>query len=168
MGNKQSGKNPDGDAGRARNYALLLLKYRPRSSKELYERLVRKGFDSDLARRFIDDWTAKGLVDDKEFARWWVKNRLSTKPRGKALLRVELRLKGVGSDEIEEALKDAFAEDDSDYHLAKEVALRKTKRATNFYDIKSRRRLFTYLIRRGFTMDVSNRVIRELINENEE
>ena len=42
---QQAGRSPGWLARKAENYAFLLLKFRPRSTKEVQERLVRKGFE---------------------------------------------------------------------------------------------------------------------------
>ena len=152
---------------KAERYAYLLLKFRPRSTKEVQDRLLRKGFEKELVRDVIESLTEKRLLSDKEFSRWWVKNRIIASPRGKKLLRLELKIKGIADDEIDDVLKEVSPGEESDEFLAKEVALKKLKRATIFSDdkVKVKRRLFAFLKRRGFSNDTVMRTIRELLDE---
>src|SRR5690606_26015290 len=45
-----------------------------------------------------------GYIDDVAFAKWWIDNRRTFKPRGTRLLLVELKGKGVSNQDIQAAL----------------------------------------------------------------
>ena len=59
----------------------------------------------------------KFLGDDK-FARDWVENRTAFQPRGKRLLAMELRQKGVAEEAIQQALDETEDEDSLAYQTA--------------------------------------------------
>src|SRR5215211_4504623 len=74
---------------------------------QIEDRLKRKQFDDETIDRVITrlrDWR---YIDDEAFARYWVENRESNRPRGRRLLEHELRLKGVDRDTVAEAIDDA-------------------------------------------------------------
>jgi len=148
---------------RAREAALSLLSYRPRSRSELAGRLKRKDVPGPVIRDCLDRLEKEGLVDDAAFARAFVRDRIRLKTRGRARLRSELRRKGVSRDIVDAAIDDVFEEEDvSDEALAVEAALgwlgRQSPRIRRglleppFSDPRerARRRLQGYLARRGF------------------
>ena len=79
--------------------ALHFLSYRPRSSAELRQNLSKRGITESLIEETLNRLQSTGLVNDEAFARAWVENRNTFRPRGKPALRMELRRKGL-SDEI--------------------------------------------------------------------
>jgi len=102
-----------------REAALRLLAHRARSRGELATRLRRKDFPSRLIRRVLDDLEARGWLDDAEFARSWIRDRLRLRPRGRRALLSELRKKGVDAAVIEAALDEIFADPE---HSEREIA----------------------------------------------
>ena len=80
--------------------ALHFLSYRPRSSAEVRQNLSKRGTSESLIEETLRRLQSSGLVNDEDFARAWVENRNTFRPRGKPALRMELRRKGL-SDEPE-------------------------------------------------------------------
>ncbi len=72
-----------------------LLNVRDRCSKELLERLVREGFDEDVAHDAIERAERSGLVDDSRFAETLVRSRLS---QGKGINGIGRELRDFGID----------------------------------------------------------------------
>jgi regulatory protein len=74
-----------------------LLARRPRSQKELEERLSRycnklekhlsKNDISEIIGSAIGQLKKQHFIDDMQFAIWWLKNRIDFKPRGRILLK---------------------------------------------------------------------------------
>src|SRR5438477_7684893 len=82
--------------------ALRFLSYRPRSAREVEMRLRKKGNTPEQISAVIEKLRQRGYVDDRDFARFWVSNRMSFSPRGPRLLRSELRQKGVSQEIVDE------------------------------------------------------------------
>jgi regulatory protein len=74
---------------KARAYAFLLLKFRPRSELELSQRLKRKKFSQEIVFKSIAFLKEKKFLDDDCFARNWINSRIK-KPLGLRRLRKEL------------------------------------------------------------------------------
>jgi regulatory protein len=146
-------------AERAAGRALDLLSYRPRSEAEIRERLTER-YDPETAGEVLERLRRSGLVDDREFARYWVQNRLEHNPRGAAALRQELYQKGVDESAIEEALAE-YDEEEAATRAA-ETARRKLRGLPP--DV-FRRRLTDYLLRRGFSYGVVRAVVQQALEE---
>jgi len=125
--------------------ALRLLSYRPRSEAELRQRLARRGAPADLADGAISRLRELGLVDDAAFARAWVDGRSRLSPRGRRLLRLELRAKGIVGEAAQEAVEPLDDED-----AALRAAERRADAMRGLPYPEFRRRLGDFLRRRGF------------------
>ncbi len=144
-------------AERAADKALDLLSYRPRSEAELRQRLIEK-YDEETVTTAMERMRRSGLVDDREFARYWVRNRLQHNPRGAMALRQELSQKGVDESAIEEAL--AEYDEEAAAARAAEMALRKLR---GLPPDLFRRRLTDYLLRRGFPYGIVRPIVLEAL-----
>jgi len=76
---------------RAYERALNFLSYRPRSEAEVRRNLRKKNVEEEVVEEVTGRLTRAGLLNDQEFARYWVENRLQFNPRGARALRHELR-----------------------------------------------------------------------------
>lgn len=136
---------------KARNYAFLLLKFRPRSEKELIQRLKKK-FKAKVIAQTVTFLKEKRFIDDAGFAKWWLESRLK-KPLGLRKLKEELRIKGIDREIIErniaEIKKDYLEED-----IVTEIVEDRLNKLKNTDPQKAKRRLYAYLLRRGFSVEV--------------
>ena len=149
------------EAWRAREAALVLLSFRPRTAAELHRRLRQKGFASDVAEACVAGLGDLGVVDDAAFARAFVRDRVRLKPTGARRLARELRAKGVDADTVEAAIDDAVGADgEAELDLARRAAAKWRPRAGEERD-RARRRLHGFLARRGFGPDAIRAVLEE-------
>jgi regulatory protein len=146
---------------RAREAALTLLSYRPRSAAELRRRLAQKGFGEEVVDECVEALAGVGVVDDAAFAETFVRDRVRLRPHGARRLRQELRAKGVDADTAAAAIEEVMeVEDASEIDLARAAADRWRPRAGEEPD-RARRRLHAFLARRGFGGDVIRAVMEE-------
>ena len=149
---------------KATTAALRLLAHRPRAEGELTRRLRQKGY----AQEAIDGAIAKlrewNYLDDADFARRWVESRQLHRPRGTRLLGQELRQKGVDAETIDEAIAEAAIDERADaLHLARQ-------KASSYAGLPpevQRRRLSSFLARRGYGFDLVRRAVDEALGEDE-
>ncbi len=136
---------------KAKSYAFLLLKFRLRSEKEIYARLKKKKFAEGVIKEAVLFLKAKGFIDDELFAKAWIESRLK-KPLGLRRIRRELNLKGIDKEIIESrisAVKDSYAEE----NIVTQVAQERFNRLKGLDPDKSKRRVYAYLLRRGFSLE---------------
>lgn len=150
------------EAGRATGAAMNLLARRPRSTREIRDRLNQKGFAPPAVDAAITKLEGWNYLDDAEFARYWVENRESNRPRGRRLLEQELRHKGVDRDLARDAV-DAAAPDEQSAALA--LARTKVRSYAALDPAVARRRLAGFLGRRGYGFDVIQPVLDRLLGD---
>jgi regulatory protein len=151
-------------AARATEAALVFLGYRPRSEREVRDRLRRGGFDQaaiDHAIARLHDWR---YLDDEDFARRWVENRATHRPRGKRLLQQELRHKGIDRETAREVIDAADLDETAD---AEAIARRRLPAYAGDDPAAIRRRLSAYLARRGYGYDVIRVALERVLGEDE-
>ncbi len=145
--------------GKCLNAALRFLSYRPRSEAEIRMRLRRK-FEEQTIDRVILHLKAGHMVDDVAFAQFWTENRESFSPRSKRMLKLELRRKGIEPEVIADVV-DGIDEEEAAYRAAERRARPWAKEERNNF----RKKLGAFLVRRGFSYEVANRVIERLWQE---
>ncbi len=145
-------------------YAQILLKYRPRSEKEIRDRLSLKGYDKKSIEEVVEKLYRCDLIDDFEFAKYWMGFRLLYSPRSRSFAIFELKRKGVSLDIIERVLRDFEDIDEKDTIL--KLAKKKAKSMSKIKDRTIRiRRLYAYLARRGFSFSESKEAIEMVIKD---
>ncbi|MDB4948073.1 MAG: regulatory protein RecX [Gemmatimonadetes bacterium] len=150
-------------AWRAREAALSLLSFRPRTAAELRRRLVEKDFPADVAAQVVERLDAMKLVDDAAFAEMFVRDRVRLKPKGRRVLAQELRVRGVDEDTALGAIDGVMQRGGtSDADLARAAAGRWRPRAGED-PRKARARLHAFLARRGFNGDAIREVADEVL-----
>ncbi|UCF60328.1 MAG: RecX family transcriptional regulator [Anaerolineaceae bacterium] len=140
--------------------ALRLISRRPRSEYELRNYFKQRQVPIEVQDNVLDRLREVDLVDDSVFARTWVENRLTFRPRSSLMLRDELRKKGVPRDAIEAALEDY--DDERAAHLAAQKAARRW--SDSDWD-EFQRRVGAYLTRRGFVYSLISPVVARVWRE---
>lgn len=124
-------------------------KYKSRRTGEIKD---KPGVSQALADRVHDRLLAKGYIDDEKFAHWWAENRNQTKGSSKRKLVNELRVKGVASTIIEDAISETGRSDEDE--LAKIIV----KKRNRYPD---EQKFMQYLARQGFGYDDIKKALSE-------
>ncbi|VFQ42543.1 regulatory protein RecX [Desulfoluna butyratoxydans] len=143
---------------------LRLLGVRSRSRAELMRRLREKKFSKKAAELSLDRAEKAGFINDEAFAREWIDSRLRNQPKGRYLLKQELRLKGV-----DEALVDRLLEEGLDETAAALTLLR--KKAWKWKKAEPpvfKQKAYTFLAGKGFTFDITREAVDRFLREKEE
>ncbi|MDQ3929656.1 MAG: RecX family transcriptional regulator [Chloroflexota bacterium] len=167
--------------------AINFLSYRPRSAREVEMRLRKKGHAPEQIATVMERLRDRRYVDDREFARFWVGNRMSFSPRGPRLLRSELRQKGVPQEVVDEVLAEHSEAQEESQQQAEDIAAiwghtsteepapgtdlatalglaRKRIRSYSTLDPQTaRRRLSGFLMRRGYNYDTVDAVMKRVL-----
>jgi len=134
-------------------FAVKLLGGRALTTREIRQRLVRRGYAADQIQAVVVRLTASRYLDDAQYARAWAHARAHRRSVGPARLAQELRSKGIADAEISSALHEAFGEQDA-RQVAEAAALKKLKALRGLAPEVARRRLAAFLARQGFSADV--------------
>ena len=151
----------------AKNNAVNYLSYRQRSSKEMVDHLIKKGFTRACAEEVTRQLQSARMMNDLEFARVFVRDRLKRKPTGRALLRMQLLARGIPSSMADTVLADLISPQNQQAS-ALQAAMRKiqiTRSSTiNLDDEKQKKRLLDFLLRRGFSYEIALKTIHTTLD----
>jgi len=147
----------------AREIVLRKLSAQARSRGELAKALADRRVPESAASGVLDRFEEVGLVDDAAFAETWVRSRQSRRHLSKRVLRQELIRKGVGRDEIDNALEQVGSDDE--YSAAQELAAKKLRTMSGLERAVKYRRLAGALGRRGFGPGTISQVLSEVLDQ---
>lgn len=155
--------NRDKDFVRGSNYVRGLLRLRPRSEKEIRDKLKVKKYESKALEELVAYFKNLNYINDREFAKAWLESRLR-KPLGFKAIRAELIQKGVDSEIIEELLSQK-SRNFNEAMVVQELAEKRFNKLRGKQDSaeKIKDKLYGYLLRRGFSNDIIIGVIGNLI-----
>jgi len=150
---------------RAKNNAYALLRQRPRSEFEIRDRLKIKGYGGEIIDFVVESLRKIGEIDDARFAKLWIESRMHLNPVGDVVLRHELKHKGVAEAIIEDVLAKK-AEEYDEYDVALNMAREQFERLKKLDRRKALKRVYDFLLRRGFKYDTVRKIIENITNEN--
>lgn len=145
-------ENKNTSFNKAKLYAFLLLKFRPRSCKEISQRLKKKRFNQKTISEILAYLEEKGFLSDREFARAWIESRIK-RGFGFSRIRKELDIKGIDRQIIDAQIKEIktrYSQEDS----LKQLAQKRWDKLSAIPVQKAKQRLFGYLARRGFSSEL--------------
>jgi regulatory protein len=151
----------------AKSIAINYLSYRQRSSKEIKDHLMKKGFSRACAEQVIHRLQSVQMVNDLEFARVFVRDRLKRKPTGQALLRMQLLAKGIPSSMSDMVLAELISlqsQQDSALLAAKQKIRLAQNSKKEMDGEKRKKRLLDFLLRRGFSYEIALKTIRTTLD----
>lgn len=154
---------PDADPESvARAICLRMLANRPCTRAELATELRRRNVPDDAAATVLERFDEVGLVDDTAFAASFIERQRRTRGLSRRALASELRRKGVGDDDISEAV--AVVSDDDERARAAELVARKLGSVRTLDRDKQVSRLVGMLARKGYGGGVAYSVVREALD----
>lgn len=151
----------------AQKLAFGMLSLSARSRREIEQKLEQVGFPEEVIASVMEEIEARGWVDDEAFAEAWVGDRAARKGYGKRRLSMELQRKGIEKETISQALTQIEPEDELRHALP--LAEKKWTYSTDLAQIlREKRRIADYLLRRGFSHTIIQKVFEELMTNREE
>ncbi len=143
---------------RAKNIVLHQLSRQAKSAQQLREVLEKREIPSEIAEAVIERFTEAGLINDLQFAITVAHSRRQTRGLSTSAIRRELMKKGVGQNEIDEALRDFAAEDELE--TAVRIAVKRLRAMTKLEPEVRRRRLLGFLARKGYPGSIAYRALK--------
>lgn len=153
--------------GKMFNLALLLISRRPHSREEVVRHLKKRflGHKEKISPEIIGNVVKRleglELINDERFARWFFQQRTAGRgAKGKSFIRQDLSRRGVSREVIEKILGE---NDETDWKtLAKRLAEKRQEFYRDLPNPVRRRRLVSFLVRRGFSFDIAAVVVDEV------
>ena len=134
---------------KARDTALKYINFKQRTKKEIVNKLREKEFTEDIIERVIKLFEKYGYIDDYAYAGGYLRDKFNLKGFGKERIKHELKQRGVSDNIIEDVINE------NDLNETKKAAeLVERKYGVWDYDIKEKRRIEGFLLRKGYSYDI--------------
>lgn len=135
------------DLRRARERALYLMESRDHSYRELFDKL-EKNYPEDICFEVCNRLAELGVINDRRYAEKLCRQLFEVKKLGRYRVKQEMRLRGLSSEIIEEAMEN-FAEEDEPYERLEKLV--EQKYARYLTDRKGVQKVKNALARKGYS-----------------
>jgi regulatory protein len=139
-------------------YAYRLLSYRDRSEKELTDRLRWKGFSEEIIQQTINHLSKKGFIDDAALALSLRRIAEDAKLLGDRGVKIFLLRRGISKNLIRDVLTD---NDPDELIRARKAVDKKLNTIENYSDEEIKKKMWRFLVRKGYSFDTINKVLRQ-------
>ncbi len=144
--------------------ALNLLEHRARTRHELIRRLRIKGLPDESVQRVVEQLQAQGQINDEEFARQMARSLARSKHLSKQAILRKIGQAGVDREAAQTVIEQELADYDERHH-SEQAAHQQMRHLGGLEPTVQRRRLYSYLQRRGFPHALIVEVIDELLTD---
>lgn len=141
------------------NKALRFLSYRPRSEKEIRDKLISKKASEKIIKEIIAKLREQKFIDDEEFVKWWIEQRSGLKPQGIRLTELELRKKGIDKELIDRLIHNSEFIIQNDLEQAKRLVEKKLPRYKSLSRQELYQKLSRFLSSKGFDWETIKKAI---------
>lgn len=142
---------------RAKLRAMHLLECMDRTETELYAKLKRDLYPEDIIETAMQYVKSFGYIGDSVYAKRFVESRQNTK--SKLEIKMSLLQKGVSKEIVSEVLETYY--DGQDESVAIQRLLNKKRFSAETATEEEKRKMYGYLMRKGFSYEDIRRVINE-------
>ncbi|WP_349304853.1 RecX family transcriptional regulator [Paenibacillus sp. Marseille-Q4541] len=150
---------------RAYVQGLRFLERKARTRLEMAKKLKEKEFTIPIIEEVLTRLEKERFIDDSLYAKEWTRQRISNHRKGKLWVGQELRQKGIAKEDINEALGAVSQEEEWESAL---VIGRKKWNQVKGDTSEKKRKTYPYLMRRGYSGEVTRKVMAELVLESSE
>lgn len=137
--------------------AIKLIARRPRSKKEITLYLKKKKACPTLINQIVKELQSLGLIDDREFALWWIGQRQTFRPKGKYALQKELQAKGIDRTLVESLLESLNEEKEAQKALKKRL-----DRYQDLPALERKKKITAFLQYRGFSWETIKKALEKV------
>lgn len=137
----------ENDLRRARERALYLMESRDHSYRELFDKL-EKNYSEDICFEVCNRLAEIGVINDRRYAEKLCRQLYEVKKLGRYRVKQEMRLKGLSSEIIEEAMEN-FSEEDEPFERLEKLVEQKYERYLT--DRKGVEKVKNALARKGYS-----------------
>jgi regulatory protein len=145
---------------KAKRDALRIIEKSYKTEKEVYKKLVAKGYEEPMVNKAIEFLDAYNFVDDEKYAKAYVKDKIKVQGRDK--ISYSLAAKGIDSETIKETIASIDGEDE--FEGAKKLGIKKyealVKRESDTRKIQIK--LKQFLASKGYSFEMIRRVCNSI------
>lgn len=156
------------------NKSLRFLSFRPRSEKEIRDYLLkprirldkRKKISEEILDKIVARLKKQKFINDEEFTKWWIEQRLKLRPRAWRVIKMELARKGISQEISEPIIQSLEFRIQNDLELAKKLAEKRIKRYKDLSKREIYQKMGRFLASKGFNYETIKKVLGLTVDKN--
>ena len=146
--------------------SLRILAAAPKSRSQLAGRLCEKGYPAPVIRETLDQLEDQKLLNDARLAKDLTERFRVMKPSGKRRISFELKKRGIPQKIQNEVLEEI--DEVSELETARELAASRWSRHSKDAGREKKKKVYDFLIRRGFDFQIARSAVEQVANEEQE
>lgn len=148
---------------KCKNSALRIIERSHKTEKEVYDKLVLKGYDEKTIAKAMEFLKSYNLINDEAYSKLYIKEKL--KSQGINKIKNALLRKGLDKELVEEKLDEVNTTEE--YNTAFKLAERKyaviVKSERDYR--KTSKKLWEYLMRNGYSSEIIEEILKKIVIE---
>lgn len=140
--------------------ALKALSKSVKTEKDIIKKLESKGFLKEIALETVEKLKGYGYINDQDYSSRYTETYKNRK--GKKLIKLELKQKGVNEKVIDEVLDTIESEYETALSIAEKYCKNKEK------DVKLMQKCYKYLLSKGFSYEDSLTATKKVLGDIED
>ncbi len=146
----------------AREYLFRILSRRDHSRKELRDKAYKKGYSGSFLEEILDEFEQKEYINDKKFALKYTADKFEFNNWGPYKIRTQLFKKGISKPDAEYCIREVFG-DQAIKDSMTELIQKKKRRYQREPEEKRKKKIFDFLMRKGYDSQYILRYMDELL-----
>ncbi|MCH2448970.1 MAG: RecX family transcriptional regulator [Gracilimonas sp.] len=142
----------------ARDYFFRILSRRDHSRKELRDKAYKKRYSGSFIDVILDEFEQKEYIDDRKFGLKYTADKFEFNHWGPYKIRNQLFKKGISKSVVEECIREVFGETAVKESML-DLIRKKKKRYQREPDQKRKKKIFDFLMRKGYN---SNDILKHM------
>lgn len=138
--------------------ALDYLSRRMNTKKEIFDKLIKKGYSKEVVESAIKKLEEYHYIDDNLFAKQFVQ---ANKSLSKKVIKLKMQQKGISSDIVLENIENISSEDEYLQCTRQAEKYLKSRKINSFQDLQ---KMQASLARKGFDFDTIKSVTKSMTN----
>lgn len=142
---------------RGKQKAMDLLKLMDRTDFELRNKLSKAGYATPIVEHIMNYINGYKYINDARYAENYIRNYKEIK--SKTILKMELKMKGVSRELIQEAFDAQYNEGEDDELAIKKLIAKKVRNLNDMTE-SDYKKVMNFLLRKGFSYDQIKRNLK--------
>lgn len=148
-------------ADQAYQLAVHYLSYQLRSKKEIYDKLLAADYSEEMIHKALNRLIELHLIDDVMYGKSYVRTQMRVNRKGPAVIKQELKQKGLKEEEISQAITEYPFE--LQLENASTLGIKQFNKQKKRYSLSnSEQKVRQYLLQKGFSYEIIQQVLNEI------
>jgi len=148
-----------------KNVAYKFLSYKPRSIKEVKNKLTYKKISKESVEKIIEHLKKYQFLNDESYAKMYLEQKTNSKGMGKSMVTFKMIDKGIDKEMITKVIDENYPEE-KQIEAGKKLIEKYLKKKQKIEDKNElKKKCYQYLFSRGFSYSVIEQILK--INEDD-